>query len=149
MYQNKVNLTASHSFKGEGTNYYKPTTVKWSIPRLNNHMYSVSSSDIQKLVSARQQLEAQLNENKVVKEVNYNCLPLLSLTQRLHSGYCIIIIIFFGYKLISAISRDPKLSTQTSFIFFSPSLVVSEIFSCKTCFLSALWTIWDWISVLS
>ena len=52
-------------------------------------MCSVSSSDIQKLVSARQQLEAQLNENKVVQEVNYNCLPLLPLTQRLHSGYCL------------------------------------------------------------
>ena len=37
-------------------------------------MDSVSSSDIQKLVSARQQLEAQLNENKVVQEVNYNYL---------------------------------------------------------------------------
>ena len=47
-------------------------------------MHSVSSSDIQKLVGARQQLEAQLNENKVVQEVRYNCLPLLPLTQRLH-----------------------------------------------------------------
>ena len=47
-------------------------------------MHSVSSSDIQKLVGARQQLEAQLNENKVVQEVKYNCLPLLPLTQRLH-----------------------------------------------------------------
>ena len=71
-------------------------------------MHSVSSSDIQKLVSARQQLEVQLNENKVVQEVNYNYLPLLPLTQRLHSGYCI----------YSAMSRDPKLSTSTSFIFF-------------------------------
>lgn len=32
--------------------------------------YNAMQKDLQKLVNARQQLDAQLNENKVVKEVN-------------------------------------------------------------------------------